>query len=126
MRNVKYLYSQDGCGQRWLRLKVNATLLYSPRELRRSTINMLLDCIGDEVVSTGLSDDQEKVLPRGKELYQLYDSIYYSLPVNLDDPLEILHRSTKGRQERGKVSGKISVVKDNSEHRSRIIEYERE
>lgn len=40
-------------------------------------INALLMCIDAEITRSGLSDDQGAVLPRGHELYELYDSIYY-------------------------------------------------
>lgn len=50
-----------------------------------SNINVLLSCIDAEICMTGLSDDQNKVLPRGRQLYALYDSIYYSLPVKEDE-----------------------------------------
>lgn len=46
-----------------------------------SSVNVLLGCIDDEICMTGLSDDQNEVLPRGRQLYALYDGIYYSLPV---------------------------------------------
>ena len=48
-------------------------------EYKEDPINAMLDCISDEVVLTGLSEDQQNVLPRGSALYELYDSIYYSL-----------------------------------------------
>lgn len=49
-----------------------------------SAIGAFLDCITTEIDMTGLSDDQNEVLPRGRQLYALHDSIYYSLPVKED------------------------------------------
>ena len=46
-----------------------------------SSLSLFLSCITDEVCRSGLSDDQNEVLPRGRQLYALHDSIYYSLPV---------------------------------------------
>ncbi len=53
---------------------------YFDNEYELSPIKVLLGCISDEVVLTGLTSDQNEVLPRGRELYALYDGIYYSLP----------------------------------------------
>ena len=41
-------------------------------------IGALLNCIDSEITNTGLSLDQNEVLPRGRDLYELYDSILYS------------------------------------------------
>ena len=41
-------------------------------------IDALLNCIDSEITNTGLSLDQNEVLPRGRDLYELYDSILYS------------------------------------------------
>ena len=49
-----------------------------------AAIWVFLDCITTEIDMTGLSDDQSEVLPRGRQLYALYDGIYYSLPVKED------------------------------------------
>lgn len=49
---------------------------YLGDEYEESCINIFLDCITTEIDFTGLSDDQEEVLPRGRELYELHDSIY--------------------------------------------------
>lgn len=57
-----------------------ALLDYFDNEYEELPVQVLLECISDEVIQTGLSDDQNEVLPRGRELYTLYDSIYYSLP----------------------------------------------
>lgn len=46
-----------------------------------TAIGCFLDCITTEIDMTGLSDDQNEVLPRGRQLYALHDGIYYSLPV---------------------------------------------
>ena len=54
---------------------------YFGKKFEEKPIWIMLGCISDEVVLSGLSPDQNKVLPRGRELYELYDSIYYSLPV---------------------------------------------
>ena len=48
------------------------------------SVNALLSCIDAEVCRSGLSDDQNEVLLRGRQLYALYDGIYYSLPVKED------------------------------------------
>lgn len=54
---------------------------YFGKKFEENPIWIMLGCISDEVILSGLSADQNKVLPRGRELYNLYDSIYYSLPV---------------------------------------------
>jgi len=51
---------------------------YFDKPFEMSPLETLLDCISDEIVASGLSEDQEKVLPRGRELYELYDGVYYS------------------------------------------------
>ena len=52
---------------------------YLGEEFEKPSIDALLDCIGDEVVESGLSDDQNTILQRGQDLYNLYDIIYYNL-----------------------------------------------
>ena len=52
---------------------------YFGEEFKESPIDVMLDCISDEVVATGMTEDQERILPRGRELYDLYDSIYYAI-----------------------------------------------
>ena len=44
-----------------------------------SPITVMLGCISDEVINSGMSSDQQKILPRGKALYNLYDNIYDNL-----------------------------------------------
>jgi len=58
---------------------------YFGTEHERAPIWIMLACISDEVERSGLSDDQEKVLPRGRALYELYDAIYYNLPVREEE-----------------------------------------
>lgn len=55
---------------------------YFDNEYEDFPIWVMLECISDEVIMSGLSADQNEVLPRGRELYALYDSIYYNLPVS--------------------------------------------
>ena len=55
---------------------------YFDNEYEDLPIWVMLECISDEVATTGLSADQNEVLPRGRELYALYDSIYYNLPAS--------------------------------------------
>lgn len=38
--------------------------------------------ISEEVDRRGLSDDQNKVLPIGRRLYDLYDTVYAQIPGN--------------------------------------------
>lgn len=47
-------------------------------EYKETPINAILMCIDAEITRTGLSDEQNEILPRGQQLYELYDSIYYS------------------------------------------------
>lgn len=49
---------------------------YKNEEFEQSCIGLFLECITTEIDFTGLSDNQEEVLPRGRELYELHDSIY--------------------------------------------------
>lgn len=52
---------------------------YFGEKFEKPAIDAMLGCIGDEVVASGLSDDENTILPRGQDLYNLYDIIYYNL-----------------------------------------------
>ena len=54
---------------------------YYGRTHYETALHCFMGCIITEIDMTGLSDDQNEVLPRGRQLYALYDGIYYSLPV---------------------------------------------
>ncbi len=45
-------------------------------EVTDSKVDELQIIVDDEIVLKGLSDDQEEVLPLGRKLYDLYDTIY--------------------------------------------------
>ena len=51
---------------------------YFDNKYESTPLKVLLDCIADEVAVSGLTSNQEEVLPRGRELYALYDDIYYN------------------------------------------------
>lgn len=50
---------------------------YYGKPFQESPINAILSCIDSEIVASGLSANQNTVLPRGRKLYELYDSILY-------------------------------------------------
>lgn len=49
---------------------------YIGEEYEESCINVFLDCITTEIDFTGLADNQNEVLSRGRALYDLHDNIY--------------------------------------------------
>lgn len=51
---------------------------YYGRSYNETPLGALLLCIDAEILASGISEDQNAILPRGQELYRLYDSILYS------------------------------------------------
>lgn len=48
------------------------------RTVSSNDISLLLDIIDDEIAVYGVTDDQERLIEYGYDLYALFDELYYS------------------------------------------------